>query len=97
MRSLATVLLASLQHATLKEVLPVSPGKTYNVTEVARSAGVHRSTLIRWLYAKKIPEPRRDRNGWRAFTERERSAIVAFAKAYTSPHDHAKQTRLISR
>ena len=48
--------------------------------QVASMAGVHRDTLLRWLRERSIPEPRRDRHGWRVFTEREAAAIVAFAK-----------------
>ena len=48
--------------------------------KVASMAGVHRDTLLRWLREQSIPEPSRDRHGWRVFTEREAAAIVAFAK-----------------
>ena len=40
----------------------------YTVTEVARAVGVHRDTLKRWLEAGKVPDARRDRNGWRIFS-----------------------------
>lgn len=43
-------------------------------------AGIHRDTLLRWLRQHAIPEPRRDRRGWRVFSAQEAAAIVAFAK-----------------
>jgi site-specific DNA-methyltransferase (cytosine-N4-specific) len=47
---------------------------------VAAMAGVHRDTLLRWLREGVIPEPRRDRKGWRTFTAHEAERIVHFAK-----------------
>ena len=43
-------------------------------------AGIHRDTLLRWLREQTMPEPRRDRRGWRVFSAGEAAAIVAFAK-----------------
>lgn len=43
-------------------------------------AGVHRDTLLRWLRERRVPEPSRDRRGWRTFTVREASAVTDFAK-----------------
>ena len=48
---------------------------------VAKRSGVHRDTLLRWLRMKLIPEPRRDRKGWRKFTLQETDAIILFAKS----------------
>lgn len=55
--------------------------KLQTVSEVARRAGVHPDTLRRWIRDGKIPEPRRDRNDWRVFTESEVQVILAFALA----------------
>lgn len=57
----------------------------YSTAEVAAMAGVHRDTLLRWLRDRAVTEPRRDRHGWRAFSEEEAAAIVAFARG-TSSH-----------
>jgi len=48
-------------------------GKTYYKTsEAAQAAGISRSTLLRWLDNGIIKDvPRRDRRGWRLFTEAE--------------------------
>jgi site-specific DNA-methyltransferase (cytosine-N4-specific) len=50
------------------------------ISEAACRAGVHADTLRRWVRDGKIPEPQRNRNDWRVFTEREVQAIVAFAQ-----------------
>ena len=48
--------------------------------QVAAMAGVHRDTLLRWLRERRVPEPRRDRHGWRVFTVREAAAVTDYAK-----------------
>lgn len=43
--------------------------KTYYRTHEAASAvGVSRQTLLRWFREKKVVDVKRDRNGWRQFT-----------------------------
>ena len=37
--------------------------KTYSTVQVARTIGVNKQTLLRWLWAGKIPEPRRGTYG----------------------------------
>jgi DNA-binding transcriptional MerR regulator len=37
--------------------------RTYSTAQVARMAGVHKATLLRWLYAGSIQEPKRHSNG----------------------------------
>ena len=54
--------------------------QTLTTAQVASMAGVHRDTLLRWLRGRNVPEPGRDRRGWRVFTTREAAAVVAFAK-----------------
>jgi hypothetical protein len=55
-----------------------------STADVARLAGVHRDTLLRWLRQKQIPEPSRDRRGWRVFTDAEAAAIAEFAQRRTN-------------
>jgi excisionase family DNA binding protein len=44
----------------------------YKTSEAARLAGISRSTLLRWIDAGVIKNAsRRDRRGWRLFTEAE--------------------------
>ena len=47
---------------------------------MAERVGVHRDTILRWLRTGLIPEPRRDRKGWRKFTLEETNAIILFAE-----------------
>jgi len=54
-----------------------------STADVAAQAGVHRDTLLRWLREGVIPEPRRDRKGWRTFTTHEADRIAHFAKLGT--------------
>ena len=55
----------------------------YSTAEVARMASVHRDTLLRWLRARVVPEPQRDRHGWRLFTNEEAKAVVGYATQTT--------------
>lgn len=55
--------------------------KLLSTAEVATEAGIHRDTLLRWLRQKLIPEPARDRHGWRVFSSRQAADVVAFAKS----------------
>lgn len=57
--------------------------KFYSTTEAGKKAGVSRDTILRWLRDHKIPEPARDRNGWRIFTEQEMRAIIRYANKVT--------------
>ena len=54
--------------------------QSFTTAQVAAMAGVHRDTLLRWLRERSVPEPSRDRHGWRVFTAREAAAIAAFSK-----------------
>jgi DNA modification methylase len=56
-----------------------------STADVARIAGVHRDTLLRWLREGLVPEPRRDRHGWRIFGTREAKLIAQFARSATKP------------
>lgn len=53
---------------------------TFTTRQVAEMAKVHRDTLLRWLREHRVKEPGRDRNGWRAFTQKEAQAVVRFAQ-----------------
>ena len=65
----------------------MSKKELYRTKEVADRAGISKETLLRWLKEGKLREPDRDRNGWRAFSEKDVKAIVKFAtKVIPSPH-----------
>ncbi len=53
--------------------------KCLSTAEVAGEAGVHRDTLLRWLRAGDVPEPKRDRHGWRVFSKKEAATVVSYA------------------
>ena len=55
--------------------------ESLSTAQVARRVGVHRDTLLRWLREGRVPEPDRDRNGWRRFTDRDVARIARFAQA----------------
>lgn len=61
--------------------------KLLSTAEVASEAGVHKDTLLRWLRDGRVSEPRRNRHGWRVFTEAETSEVVVFAKSEQPPRD----------
>jgi len=69
--------------------------KFYTITEVARRVGVHADTLRRWVRTGRIPEPRRDRNDWRVFSESEIQQIISFA-TFTKPSSGSMENTLMS-
>ncbi len=53
-------------------------GQTYyRTSEACARARVSRATLFRWLKAGILMKSRRDRRGWRLFTEDDMKAILA--------------------
>ncbi len=50
---------------------------THHVAEMAQ---IHRDTLLRWLREGRIPEPARNRNGWRVFSSEEAQKIAKYAR-----------------
>lgn len=61
-------------------------GATYYLAnEAATSAGVSKKTLLRWIGERRVKEAaKRDRNGWRLFSEEEVRAIVRYAQGVQS-------------
>lgn len=51
-----------------------------STVEVARLAGVHKDTLLRWLRIGTVSEPARDRNSWRSFTAAEAAKVAEYAR-----------------
>lgn len=56
------------------------PQEQVSTAEVAERAGIHKDTLLRWLRRGLVPEPRRDRHGWRYFSLAEADAVIALAQ-----------------
>ena len=53
-------------------------GEVYYITsEMCEEAGISRPTLFRWLRQGVLKEIRKDRRGWRLFTEEELNKIKA--------------------
>ncbi len=69
--------------------------KFFTIAEVAKRVGIHADTLRRWVKTGKIPEPSRDRNDWRVFTEDEIQEIIRFANV-TKPSVRVAQSTLFS-
>lgn len=55
--------------------------KQLSTAEVARRAGIHKDTLLRWLRSGVVAEPGRDRHGWRLFSRDQAQTIVALAQS----------------
>ena len=53
--------------------------------EAAERLGVSRNTLLRWFREGRVPDVRRDRNGWRFFTPEDIGRIKAFAEQQSPP------------
>lgn len=51
----------------------------YSTQEAAIAAGISKATLLRWLKNGDVREPKRDRRGWRIFSEDEVGEIRAWA------------------
>ena len=52
----------------------------YWIYELCREARVSRSTILRWLKSGVIPEPIKDRRGWRIFSRDELARIIQEVK-----------------
>lgn len=64
--------------------MSAKPAEALTTAEVASLAGVHRDTLLRWLRQGLIPEPHRDRHGWRTFTQTQAEQITRFSETGAS-------------
>ena len=56
-----------------------------STSQVARKANIHKDTLLRWLRQGLVPEPKRNRFGWRLWTEDELGAVIAIATSSSEP------------
>ena len=65
-------------------MIATTRSKCLTTSEVASKAGVHRDTLLRWLRARELPEPKRDRHGWRVFTQKDVARVVSYATSAES-------------
>jgi excisionase family DNA binding protein len=51
--------------------------------EAARAVGVSRQTLLRWLQEGKVRDVKRDRNGWRVFSQEDVARLRRWARSGT--------------
>lgn len=61
--------------------------------QVAAKIGVTPMTIYRWLKAGKIPEPPRDRNGWRIWGKKELKIVEEYATRSLPPVQYSQQPR----
>lgn len=72
-------------------MIAISTEEKLSTADVARLAGVHKDTLLRWLRSGLVVEPTRDRNGWRLFSAREARAVVEYSKLASPSPFQAQQ------
>ena len=66
--------------------IKISGKNYYRTSEAAQLAGISRSTLLRWIGQGIFSdEPRRDRRGWRLFTEADIERIENEANHFKQP------------
>lgn len=68
----------------------------FTLAEVSQMAGVHRTTLLRWIAAGKVPDAKRDRHGWRVFTQDQVETIKDFALFTADPSSGQDQFPLFA-
>jgi excisionase family DNA binding protein len=72
--------------------------RVFTVSEVADLVGVHRTTLLRWIHARKVPDGKRDRNDWRMFSEAQVELIKDYALSTSgSVSEPSEQMALFDR
>jgi hypothetical protein len=60
---------------------PINGETYYSAQEAAVAAGISKPTLLRWIKSKRVNDAeKRDRNGWRLFSEGEVQAIRKVAR-----------------
>lgn len=67
--------------------------QSFTTQEVANLAGVTKRCILNWLRDGKIPEPSRDRNDYRVWTQKELSIVLAYKQQRRQPQrwgQHAK-------
>jgi len=65
--------------------LMTSPTRRYTMIEAAKLVGVHKDTLRDWLARGLIPEPMRDRRGWRVWTMEEIQRVITWNNEIKPP------------
>lgn len=69
-----------------KDLSTVYPAEqVYTTQEVANLVGVTKRCILNWLRDGKIPEPVRDRNRYRVWTQREISNVLSYKAQRKQP------------
>jgi excisionase family DNA binding protein len=74
--------------------------KVFTTQEIADLAGVTKRCILNWLRDGKIPEPDRDRNSYRIWTQHELSTVLAYKELRQQPQkwgQHAKNSHSKSK
>lgn len=59
----------------------IQTDKFYYCNETAKAAGISKATLLRWIGRGHVRDSgRRDRNGWRLFSDAEVRRIIRFSE-----------------
>ena len=72
--------------------------KKYTTQQVADLIGVNKSTLLRWLYKKKIPEPKRirfDQQSYRIWSSTDVERARAYKREYYAKKPRKKLISLV--
>lgn len=59
--------------------------KYFTTKDVIKKVGISRTTLFLWIWDKKIPEVRKNRNGHRIFTREDIDKILAYKNKVILP------------
>jgi DNA-binding transcriptional MerR regulator len=59
----------------------------FTTKDVLKKIGISRSTLFLWFWNKKIPEVKKDRNGYRIFTQEDIETILSYKNKLILPGD----------
>jgi excisionase family DNA binding protein len=70
--------------------------RRYSTREVAEKVGVSKETILRWLRTGKVPEPDRDRNGWRIFSDEDVEEVLRY-KNRVIPSPKKVQRKLFNK
>ena len=69
----------------------------YSTVEAAKSVGVSKNTLLRWLDEGLTEDVERDWRGWRVWRERDIERVKAFREAYHSVPQTRVRRRTVAR
>ena len=72
--------------------------KKYTTQQVADLMGINKSTLLRWLYKKRIPEPKRiriDRQSYRVWSRTDVEGVRAYKRKYYAKKPPKKANSIV--